>query len=302
MNPQTVVYKQASGCFIEADVYLPEGDARDRPVILWIHGGSLMSGGRRKFVSQRADQLAAFLAASYVVVALDYRLAPEVKVGAIFEDLRDCYLWIRESGPELWGADAGRIALVGGSAGGYLALMGGCFLEPRPRSLVSFYGYGDLIGDWAVKPFYYRKTPSMRESEAIRFASGPVRTSNEGIEAERRKYVRHCREAGTWAALVTGLDPEKQQSAYQAFCPLQNLSVSFPPTLLLHGGIDDNVPYQQSVMVAVELDRLGVGNTLITIPAGVHGFDSKMREDPAVRDAWQKTMRFLNNQFREDAG
>ena len=53
---------------------------------------------------------------------------------------------MREKGPDLFQADPHRIAVIGRSPGGYLTLMAGFCLNPRPQALVAFYGYGDIAG------------------------------------------------------------------------------------------------------------------------------------------------------------
>ena len=37
-----------------------------------------------------------------MVVSIDYRLAPETKLPAIVEDVRDACRWVRERGPKLF--------------------------------------------------------------------------------------------------------------------------------------------------------------------------------------------------------
>ena len=115
----TYTYKRVGECDIKADVYrLPGKDVR--PAVVWIHGGALIFGNRG---SVRPDQLQRYLQAGFVLISIDYRLAPETKLPDIIEDLRDAYRWVREKGPELFWVNADRIALVGNSAGGYLALV-----------------------------------------------------------------------------------------------------------------------------------------------------------------------------------
>ena len=98
------------------------------------------------------EQLNRYLKAGYTVVSIDYRLAPETKLDGIIEDLKDAFKWVRAKGPAEFRIDPDRLAVVGGSAGGYLTLMSGFCVEPRPKALVSFYGYGDIIGDWNKRP------------------------------------------------------------------------------------------------------------------------------------------------------
>ena len=76
-------------------------------------------------------------ATGFVIVSIDYRLAPETKLPAIIEDVQDAWRWLRQEGPKRFGIDPERMAAAGGSAGGYLTLMTGFCLKPRPRALVS---------------------------------------------------------------------------------------------------------------------------------------------------------------------
>src|SRR5437764_11904132 len=148
MTRQTYTFKTIGDCQIQADVYNPSTDG-DRPVILWIHGGALI-GGSREGINSR--QLEKYLDAGYVLVSIDYRLAPETKLPSIIDDLRDAVRWVRGEGPRLFGADPKRLGVIGHSAGGYLTLMSGFCVEPRPQALVSFYGYGDIVGPWYSRP------------------------------------------------------------------------------------------------------------------------------------------------------
>ena len=83
---------------------------------------------------------------------IDHRLAPQARLAAILEDIEAAYKWVYQEGNTLFGIDPDRIAIVGHSSGGYLTLMAGIRLSPRPRALVSFYGFGNMTGDWTVKP------------------------------------------------------------------------------------------------------------------------------------------------------
>ena len=158
----TYTYKVAGDCKIQADAYRAPGDGV-RPVILWIHGGALIMGNRSGINS---IQLQKYLDAGYTVVSIDYRLAPKTKLKAIIEDLQDAHRWLREKGPQLFQADPHRIAVIGHSAGGYLTLMAGFCLNPRPQALVAFYGYGDIAGKWysGPDPFYSRQPAVSKEA------------------------------------------------------------------------------------------------------------------------------------------
>jgi acetyl esterase/lipase len=86
--------------------------------ILYVHGGSWISGspaGYRAFLS-RVSQ-----AAGAVVLAVDYRLAPEHPFPAGLDDCLAAYQWMRQNGPD-GREEAGAAYLMGDSAGGNLAL------------------------------------------------------------------------------------------------------------------------------------------------------------------------------------
>ena len=77
------------------------------------------------------------LEAGHVLISLDYRLAPETQLAEIVHDVEDAFDWIRRNGPRLFKIDPTRIAVAGGSAGGYLTLTSGFRVRPRPAVLLS---------------------------------------------------------------------------------------------------------------------------------------------------------------------
>jgi acetyl esterase/lipase len=267
---ESVVYKRADGCAIALDAYPATVHERGRaaPVVVWIHGGALISGSRAGMRAPLRDALAQ---AGFAQVSIDYRLAPETKLPAILEDVRDAFLWLGGTGAARFGWDAHRVGVVGHSAGGYLALMAGVHARPRPRALVAFYGYGDIAAPWYSRPDpYYCAQPAVSAQEAR--AAVSTQPVSEGA-SERMRFYLYCRQHGYWPQEVVGLDPDRDARAFDPYCPARNVSVDFPPTLLLHGTADTDVPYAQSVEMAAALAAAGVTHELITIPEGSHGFD-----------------------------
>ena len=87
------------------------------PVLVYCHGGGLVLGSNHAF-----EPLARALAAGSgaTVVSVEYRLAPEAPPPAQFDDAYAATTWVAENADELR-VDAGRLAVVGDSAGGSLA-------------------------------------------------------------------------------------------------------------------------------------------------------------------------------------
>ena len=117
---ETFTYKTVGDCAIKADVFNASPREKYRSLAVWIHGGALIMGDRRGIDKTLLDAL---INAGYVVVSIDYRLAPETKLPGILDDVRAAFAWVRAEGPRSWGTRNDRIAVLGGSAGGYLTLV-----------------------------------------------------------------------------------------------------------------------------------------------------------------------------------
>ncbi len=98
------------------DVYCKSDNVSRRPVIIDIHGGGWMYGTKEI----NKNYCLVLTQHDYVVVNINYRLAPEVSVA---DQLRDCFFafkWI-SSNIEKYGGDLNNIYVTGDSAGGFLA-------------------------------------------------------------------------------------------------------------------------------------------------------------------------------------
>jgi acetyl esterase/lipase len=293
MQPETLVYKRVQDCDLYADVYRPARMQLGAPVIVWFHGGALIFGSRTRL---NTTLLLRYLDAGYTVVAVDYRLAPETKLSEIIEDIQDAVRWVQEEGPTRFSIDPDQLAVMGESAGGYLTLMSGFRVVPPPRALVVFYGYGDITGDWYGKPsaFYNRQPAVSREAAEASIGSTVIADTQDHTRAA---FYLHCRQQGIWAREVTGHDPATEPDYFDAFCPLRNVAADYPPTILLHGDADDDVPYEQSVLMQQALTTAGIEHEFVTLPGAGHGFDWQT-DDPQVQRAFERVLAFLDRHLR----
>lgn len=112
-----VVYKKMDGYELKCDLYIPEGDG-PFPAILAVHGGAWRQGS--KFILLRhAWRMAQ---AGYVVVAINYRHAPEYPFPAQVHDCKHAVRWMRANADQ-FKIDPDRIGGYGYSAGGHLVSM-----------------------------------------------------------------------------------------------------------------------------------------------------------------------------------
>lgn len=98
--------------------FSPVDGATARPAVLLIHSGAFVGGSVESVHGQACDLVTAL---GVVVVAVEYRLAPEHPYPAGLDDCVDALGWMVAGAAEI-GVDPTRIAVHGTSAGGGLAL------------------------------------------------------------------------------------------------------------------------------------------------------------------------------------
>jgi dipeptidyl aminopeptidase/acylaminoacyl peptidase len=71
---------------------------------------------------------------------------------------------------------------------------------------------------------------------------------------------------------VVGATPSTNLTLYQQSSPITFVSAQNPPTIILHGGVDVIVSYNQSVALKTKLQTFGVINQYIFYPTENHGW------------------------------
>lgn len=294
---ETQVFRASDGHEIKADLYLSSREKNDQksPAILFIHGGGLIMGSRKMIAPNHVQ---AFHKGGFHVVSIDYRLAPETKLPDIVDDLKNAWRWLRENA-ESYGIDSDRIAVAGHSAGGFLTLLSGYELAPRPIALVSMAGYGKLThAEFENPSSYYVHNHAMANELEARSAVGEKALSESSPNDSMHRYLGrglfylYCRQQGIWLHEVSGRHPSDQEW-FARYEPIRNITAAYPPTLLLHGETDTDVPYDQSILMQRELERHGVVHELVSNPDWGHAF-IYATNDPTVDQALQQIVAFLH--------
>ncbi|MBN6205717.1 alpha/beta hydrolase [Ralstonia pickettii] len=277
----TFTYKQLNDLEIKAELFPVQQEGA--PLILYIHGGGLIWGTRNDI---NKKQVELYNNNGYHVLSIAYRLAPETKLPEIINDVRDSLIWVKEELTQHIAYNQNKVIVIGSSAGGYLALMTGTF-DVKPAAIVSFYGYGSILGEWyRTSSDYFNKMPKVNEALAKQLIQ--KKEIAEAPITSRYAIYLHCRQQGVWPEYVTN----PATTDLTLYCPVNLLDEAYPPTLLLHGDADEDVPYTESINMQKVLDQHQVKNKLITIPNGKHQFDENMN-DSTVIAAFDEVLLFL---------
>jgi acetyl esterase/lipase len=272
---KTYTFKTVGGCELNLDAYGSDPKVR-KPVMVTIHGGALIMGSRKgrppKWMNPQDE---------YMVISIDYRLAPETKWPGIIEDVQDAFRWIHKHGPRLLNIDTERLIVNGGSAGGYLTLMTGFCVKPRPKGLISVSGFGDMIADWLTHPSGFAvKQPPVSKEEA--YASvGTACLTEPPRNNQRGKFFVYCRQNGAWPREITGHDPLTEPKWFRRYSPARNVTAQYPPAVLIHGTADTDVLYDAAVKMDAALAQGKVPHRLVTIPGGGHTFGGSTPQEIA---------------------
>jgi acetyl esterase/lipase len=70
-----------------------------------------------------------------------------------------------------------------------------------------------------------------------------------------------------------GGPPSREEKAYFAASPINFVTASSPPTLLVHGSRDETIPADQSARLDTRLREAGVKHVFATLPWATHGCD-----------------------------
>ena len=234
---------------VRAEVFDADGRALDfyparggpegvfAPCVILVHGGGWDGGDRSELAG-----LDRWLAARGVAVAaFDYRLAPAHPWPAQREDLCAVVAWVRANAARLR-VDPERLVLVGRSAGAQIATAT-AYGEKLPgvRAVVALYGVFNLEFVWSIRS----EKDSLNSHKLMsQYLGGPP----EGERVERYR---------------TG-------SAELLARP------GLPPTLIVHGALDELVWCRHSEKLAVALTAAGVPHVFVRLPWATHAGEANL--------------------------
>ena len=267
-----LLYGTADGQPLTMDYYAPKSGPAPHPIAILIHGGGY-HGGDSKVGSEA--YVADFLApAGYAVFSINYRLAPKYPYPYMVQDTQRAIRYLRHHAHD-WNADPNKIALIGGSAGGFLSNMAG-LLDSGPGSSLD---------------------PT---------ATDPVDREPAQVQAVVSLYAQSSFEFVPLNADVHRLlDPliarRGEKAAIREASPITYVHKGDPPFLEILGDQDEYIPVSEATNLQTALHKVHVRCDIIRIPGGKHGTGS-WHKLPNVPD-WEHQMTdWLNARLHYSGG
>lgn len=256
------------------DVYRPVGrELKDAPVLLQIHGGGWVLGAKEQQGVPLCQQMASL---GWVVVSINYRLAPRDRFPAQIVDVKRAIAWIREHIAD-YGGDPSYVVVTGGSAGGHLTALAA--LTPNDPEYQPGFEEVDTTVQAAV-PHY-----------AVFDIAGA--TGLRSAIAMRDNFFAPRVVGNTWASV-----PE----VFEHGSPILRIHGDAPDFFVIHGAQDSLVSVEQARHFVAELRRRSERTVVYAeLPGAQHAFDVF----PSIRSAHvvQAIARYLtwHHTYRREA-
>jgi acetyl esterase/lipase len=246
------------------DLYAPSGAAASpAPVAMYVHGGA-WEHGSSALGGIHAAIASQLVAQGFLVVSVNYRLAPQYRWPAQIEDVKCAVRYLRANA-STYNLDPARIGVWGSSAGGQLVSM----LGTAPPSA----GYD--VGQY---------TNQSSRVQAVVDMFGPADLTASGWGSSTASIVQQ----------VFGVTGGHNDPVLRKASPVSYIEADDPPFLIIQGAVDMTVPASQSEELAARLQAAGVPVTLVMVHNAGHGFAATGGPiNPSLQQIERMTTSFL---------
>ena len=145
--------------------------------------------------------------------------------------------------------------------------------------------------------YFRHQQGNLSREEAWNQVSGPPISDSRGRKGNGGAFYQYCRQNGLWPNLVSDFDIATEPDKFFPFMPLKNVSADYPPTLLVHGTEDSDVPHEQSVLMQQEFEKQGVAHEFLSIEGAEHGLWRAKPED--TQRAQDTVLAFINKHLKK---
>jgi acetyl esterase/lipase len=219
------------------DLYVPEKADGPLPVIVWVHPGAWMFGGKEECPA------IPFLGKGYAVASINHRYSRQAPFPAQIEDCKAAIRWLRANA-KTYNLDTERFGVWGASSGGHLSALLGTSADVK-----------DLEGTQG------ETGPSSRVQAVVDWF-GPTDVAKMG--------GMHDNTDSPESRLLGGPVQENKGKAERAN-PIAYVSKDDPPFLIMHGDRDNMVPFNQNELLYEALKKAGVDATFHPVKGAGHG-------------------------------
>ncbi|KAA3610694.1 MAG: alpha/beta hydrolase [Calditrichaeota bacterium] len=235
---KAIEYKNIDGKSLKLDLYYKKQITGKAPLLIFIHGGGWRKGKREDYLKYLLD----FAGRGYVTATISYRLLPQSTFPDAVEDVICAVRWLRKNA-DSYHIDPDKIAVIGGSAGGYLASMIGYAAD------VPQFNIGCETGKTSGRV------------QAVINLYGPTNLTTE--------YARTHTSTNNFLGMKYADNP----ALFATASPLSYISADDPPTLIFHGTLDDLVPVSQSDSLHSKLNSFGITSEYHRLEGWPHTMD-----------------------------
>ena len=234
---ENLVYARVGDKALLLDAFLPKSDG-PHPAVIVIHGGAWRRGNKKRlrfFAKKLVEQ-------GYAAFAINYRLAPEFKFPAQIEDCRDAFRFVVKHAKK-YHVDSDRLAVMGYSAGGHLAVLLG--VEGVSMSLPP-----DAAKGGAARVKILR----------------PAAVIAGGAPCDFRLFPQNARTLAYWLGDARAKVPE----IYKAASPAAFVTAAASPMFFFHGDRDALVSVKSPKRMVERLKEARVESKLFVVKGSGH--------------------------------
>ena len=244
-----IVIGEGGGRSLEADVFLPPLEEKNRPAVLFIHGGGWIEGDR----SQLRGYGILLARLGFVCMCNSYRLSNESIWPAQIQDVNCAIRYLRANATDL-GLDPDRIGISGNSAGGHLSLMAAA--TNYDQIFEGEGGNNEVSSEIKAVCAIYPPT-TIRQLEMV----NPLEN-----------------------AFLMLMGKEAKKEDYDKASPLNYVTEDYPPCMLIHGSTDSVVRLKDSTKFYEKLIEFNRPASLHIFSEEEHAFDGEPDYGRAIAD------------------
>lgn len=267
IDVKTFIYRATEDRELKLDLYMPLYVAEgNHPLVYFCHGGGWISGFRNQ--PNNISWCKYLACKGFIVSSIDYRYGYKNSMDDILSDYTEGLKFLKDRSEELT-IDKDNIVLMGLSAGGHLSLLYAAYN--------TFQNHQDKIDGVKAVIGYY----------------APSNLADIFVSDNKSLFAKFAA-----SSTLKGL-PTNAREIYDYYSPINWVSERMIPTLLVHGKLDNTVPFNSSVEMVKKLKKNGIPTEFFVHKHADHSFDTKLNDLTTI-NILEKTVRYIRKSLSGD--